>query len=130
MSDQGKKALVIEDDPFILDLLVHKLKIQKWDVYSAFTGELGLKSARENTPDVILLDILLPGMNGYEVLKQLKEDPALAHIPVLVLSNYGQDDEIEKSRELGAVDHLVKVHISLDEVVSKIDALTQGGEQA
>lgn len=127
MSDlKNACALVIEDDPFILDLLVHKLKIQKWKVLSAFTGELGLKSARENRPDIILLDILLPGMNGYEVLKQLKDDPELQTIPVLILSNYGQEEEIEKSKSLGAVDHLVKVHVSLDEVVSKMSSFVSG----
>lgn len=119
-------VLIIEDDPFILDILVFKFNKKEWRVISAMDGEAGLKKAAEE-PNIILLDILLPGISGYEVLEQLKADPTLKDIPVLVLSNYGQKEEIEKSISLGAVDHLVKSNIITDIVVTHAHEIIKGG---
>lgn len=121
ISRKSHSVLIVEDDPFILDILAHKFARNKWDVISVQDGENGLKEAEEKSPNIILLDILLPGINGYEVLKQLKGNEHLRRIPVLVLSNYGQEDEVQKSIELGAVDHLIKAHVILDEVVDKAE---------
>jgi CheY-like chemotaxis protein len=110
-------ALIIEDDPLILDILVFKFRNKEWEVSSAMDGEAGLKKAAESKPDIIMLDISLPGISGYEVLVALKADPDLASIPVLILSNYGQPEEIDKSLALGAVDHLIKANVIIDEVV-------------
>ena len=110
-------ALVIEDDPLIFDILVFKFRNKDWEVSSAMDGENGLKKAAEFKPDIIMLDILLPGISGYEVLTTLKATPELAHIPVLMLSNYGQPEEINKSLSLGAVDHFIKANVIIDEVV-------------
>ena len=127
MTEESTKAkctaLVIEDEAFILDLLVYKFKDQDWEIVSAMNGEAGIEKAKEVEPDIILLDILLPGMNGYEVLEQLKADESLKDIPVLVLSNYGQKGEIEKSMELGAVDHLVKANIIIEEVINRAEKI-------
>ena len=127
MTEESTKAkstaLVIEDEAFILDLLVYKFKDQDWEIVSAMNGEAGIEKAKEVEPDIILLDILLPGMNGYEVLEQLKADESLKDIPVLVLSNYGQKGEIEKSKELGAVDHLVKANIIIEEVINRAEKI-------
>ena len=127
MTEESTKAkstaLVIEDEAFILDLLVYKFKDQDWEIVSAMNGEAGIEKAKEVEPDIILLDILLPGMNGYEVLEQLKTDESLKDIPVLVLSNYGQKGEIEKSKELGAVDHLVKANIIIEEVINRAEKI-------
>lgn len=110
-------ALVIEDDPLIFDILVFKFRNKGWEVNSAMDGETGLKKAAEFKPDIIMLDIALPGMSGYDVLTALKANPDLAGIPVLVLSNYGQPEEIAKSLALGAVEHLIKANVIIDEVV-------------
>ena len=118
-----RTALVIEDEAFILDLLVYKFKDQNWKIISAMNGEAGIEKAKEEKPDIILLDILLPGMNGYEVLEQLKADEQVKDIPVLVLSNYGQQGEIEKSKELGAVDHIVKANIIIEEVIHRAEKI-------
>ncbi len=127
MTEESTKAkctaLVIEDEAFILDLLVYKFKDQDWEIVSAMNGEAGIEKAKEVDPDIILLDILLPGMNGYEVLEQLKADESLKDIPVLVLSNYGQKGEIEKSKELGAIDHLVKANIIIEEVINRAEKI-------
>lgn len=128
MSNENTEApkrtvLVIEDEAFILDLLVYKFKDQDWKIVSAMNGEAGIEKAKEEKPDIILLDILLPGMNGYEVLEQLKSDESMKDIPVLVLSNYGQKGEIEKSKELGAVDHLVKANIIIEEVINRAEKI-------
>ncbi len=110
-------VLIIEDDPLIFDILVFKFRNKDWEVHSAMDGEVGLKKAAEAKPALIMLDISLPGMSGYEVLAALKANAELKYIPVLILSNYGQPEEIEKSLSLGAVDHLIKANVILDEVV-------------
>lgn len=113
---KGYSVLIIEDDPFILELLVLKFTKKNWVVDTATDGETGLVKA-EHAPDIVLLDISLPGISGYDVLKKMKTSDALKNVPVLILSNYGQKEEIEKSIALGAVDHLVKANIIIDEVV-------------
>lgn len=126
MTDTGYKAVIVEDDPLILDIITFKFKKKGWDIVSAMDGETGLEKIAEHQPDIILLDILLPGISGYEVLEKLKQDNALKDIPVLVLSNYGQEEEINKSISLGAVDHLVKANVILDEVVDKAAQIITG----
>ncbi len=119
------RVLIIEDEEFVLNLIMHKFKDQNWEVSSAMNGETGLEKARQK-PDIILLDILLPGINGYEVLQTLKSDEELKYIPILVLSNYGQKDEVERSKELGAVDHLVKANIIIEEVIDRAERIIAG----
>ena len=82
--------------------------------------EAGLQKLREEKVDLVLLDLILPGVSGFEVLLEIKRDPGLASIAVIIVSNFGQQDEIEKGLKLGTSDFLVKVNFSLDEIVSKI----------
>jgi len=118
MTEEKEYSVVcVEDDPLILEILAFKFQKKNWQVVSAMDGETALKRISESKPDIVLLDILLPGISGYDVLEQLKKDSELQAIPVLVLSNYGQDEEIQKSLSLGAVDHLVKANVVLDDVV-------------
>ena len=116
-----KNVLIVEDDPFIRDILAQKFKKKDWEVKVAGDGLSGFKEATLNVPDIIILDILLPGMDGHELLEKLKDDPALHSIPVLVLSNFDEKSDIEKSVHLGAVDHLVKANVILDEVVTRAE---------
>lgn len=121
----AKKILVIEDDKFLRELIAQKLSKQEFEVLEAVDGEKGLKMTKEESPDLILLDLILPGMDGFEVLAKIKEDPKLSSIPVIILSNLGQKDEIERGLNLGAVDYLVKAHFTLGEIIKKIkEALT------
>ncbi len=89
-------------------------------VHCVYDGENGLEKADQEKPDIILLDIVLPGIDGYEVLRRPKTDKDLAKIPVLILSNLGQVDEIKRGKDLGAVDFLIKAHFDLNEIVGKI----------
>lgn len=121
LQKNNKKMIVlIEDDVFLRDLCVRKLKKENFEVVSAENGEEGLKKIKECEPDLVLLDIILPGIGGFEVLKQIKEDEKTQHIPVIMLTNLGEKEDIEKGLILGAADYLVKAHFSPDEIVERI----------
>lgn len=113
-------TLLIEDDDFIAQLLETKFKESGLNLAIAENGEEGLKKAKELKPSLILLDILLPGIDGFEVLRQLQSDKTTASLPVIILSNLGQKEEIKKGLDLGAQDFLVKAHFDLNDIVKKV----------
>ena len=115
-----EKILVIEDDKFLRDLLYKKLAEENFSVATALDGEEGLKKIQEENPNLVLLDLILPGINGFEVLKKAKENPATKDIPVIVLSNLGQKEDVERAMKLGAQDYLIKAHFTLEEILEKI----------
>lgn len=115
-----KKILLIEDDKFISEMIVGKLKEAGLVVDLAPDAETGMAKVQEDKPDLILLDIVLPGMDGFECLEKLKADRELSPIPVLILSNLGQKDELERGLKLGAKDFWVKAEHDLDEIVQKV----------
>lgn len=117
------KLLVVEDDPFLSSLAAGRLQKEGYKVSVAADGTQALKLIAEETPDLVLLDIIMPGMNGFEVLKTMKADPAMKDISVVIFSNLGQDHEIEEGKKLGADDFLVKAKFTLKEVVDKINTL-------
>jgi DNA-binding response OmpR family regulator len=116
----AKKVLVIEDDKFLRELISQKLMNEGYDVAEAMDGEKGIEAVKEEKPDLILLDLILPGIDGFEVLARMKSDPDISAIPVIVLSNLGQKDDIEKGLNMGAVDYLIKAHFTPSEIVEKI----------
>lgn len=118
--EDGPSILVVEDDQFLRDLIVKKLKEEGFSVKEAVDGEEGLRFVRENRPDCVLLDLILPGIDGFEVLKQVKADTSLSSIPVVILSNLGQKDDIDRGLELGAKDYLIKAHFTPGEIVQKV----------
>lgn len=120
------KILIVEDDKFLSELISTKLTKEGYEVSIALDGEVGLEKAKTEKPDIILLDILLPGISGFEVLEQIKksEDPAVKNIPVLILSNFGQESKVQQGLSLGAVDYLVKANFTTGEIVEKIRAIT------
>ena len=85
-------------------------------------GEEGIKKIKEEKPDLVLLDLILPGIDGFEVLSQMKKESALVSIPVIILSNLGQKDDVEKGLKMGAVDYLIKAHFTPGEIIDKIKA--------
>lgn len=87
---KGIKILVIEDDPFLNKVYMNKLSQEGFVVSTAMDGLSGLEKAREQKPSLVVLDVILPKMNGFEVLEELKKDPAVKHIPVIIISNLGQ----------------------------------------
>ncbi len=116
-----KKILIVEDDKFLRELIARKLLDEGFKIVQAVDGEEGLKKAKEEKPDLILLDLILPGIDGFEVLRQIKRDPEIAKIPVIILSNLGQEEDIEKGFKSGAVDYLIKAHFTPGEIIEKID---------
>jgi DNA-binding response OmpR family regulator len=115
-----ENILIIEDDKFLRELISRKLIGEGFKVDEAIDGEEGLSKIKETKPDLVLLDLILPGLDGFEVLERLKDNPSTASVPVLVLSNLGQKDEIERGLSLGAVDFLVKAHFTPEEIVAKM----------
>jgi len=128
MADKKSKKtniLIVEDDKFLAGMYVTKLDLEGFTVSLANDGEKGLKLATEEKPDVILLDIILPKMSGFDVLKDLKDDPQTKDIPVVLLTNLGQRDDVQKGLDLGAVDYLIKAHFMPSEVVEKIKKIIE-----
>jgi len=116
----GEKILVVEDDKFLRELISRKLSGEGFEVSEAIDGEEGIKKIKEEKPALVLLDLILPGVDGFEVLSKIREDPNMAQTPVIVLSNLGQREEIEKGLKLGAIDYLIKAHFTPGEIVEKI----------
>jgi len=114
------KILLVEDDSFLLGMYASKFEMENFKVVMAEDGEKALKLALKEMPDIILLDIILPKVNGFEVLGRLKANTATAGIPVLLLTNLSQKDEIEQGLKIGAEDYLIKAHFMPSEVVDKI----------
>ncbi|MDP2650333.1 MAG: response regulator [bacterium] len=111
------RVLIVEDDSFLSDLLANKFATGEFDMTYAASGKQALEIIGEDpTPDLILLDIRLPDMDGYEVLQAMKQNPKTAAVPVIVFSNFGAESDIAKSKELGALRHLVKVNVSLSQL--------------
>jgi DNA-binding response OmpR family regulator len=114
------KILLIEDDKFLRELMSRKLMALDYDVSVAVNGEEGLQKIKDEKPDLVLLDLILPGINGFEVLERAKNDPETVTIPVIILSNLGQGEDIERGLKLGAKDFLVKAHFTPQEIVEKL----------
>lgn len=117
---KGRKILLIEDDAFLAGVYATKFGLEGFDVFQAADGEAGLKAAEKHEPDAILLDILMPKMDGFEVLRRLKRDPKLGKVPVLMLTNLGQKEDVERCLKEGADDYLIKAHFVPGEAVRKV----------
>lgn len=115
-----KKILFIEDESVLQKTVGSVLKDEGYKVISATDGESGFNLAASQMPDLILLDIVLPKINGFEVLKKLKENPKTKDIPVIILTNLERVSDIDKALEAGATTYLIKVDYSLDEIVKKV----------
>ena len=122
MTNSKKNILVIEDDKFLRELIIQKLLKEGYDVSEAVDGEQGIKKIKEEKPGLVLLDLILPGIDGFEVLSQMKKEPDLSSIPVIILSNLGQKEDVERGLKLGAVDYLIKAHFTPGEIIDKIKA--------
>lgn len=118
------KILLIEDDKFIQNFYVSKLQENKYEVDSASNGSEGLEKINKNHYDLILLDLVMPKLDGFEVLKTLNSDEVLKKIPVLVLSSLGQEQDVEKAKQLGAKDYINKTFFNFDELIKRIQTLT------
>lgn len=118
-----KTVVLVEDERVILELLRAKLQNAGITVYTAEDGIAGLRLIKEKKPDLVLLDMLLPGMKGLQVLEHMKEAGLLPATPVLIISNSGQPVELERAMELGARDYLIKVNFDPREVLDRVQAI-------
>jgi DNA-binding response OmpR family regulator len=114
------KILLAEDDKFISRAYSDGLTRAGFEVMLVEDGIKALEYLRKDCPHLLLLDIIMPGKNGFDVLAEMKTDGVLCDIPVLILSNLGQDSDIQKAKELGAADFLVKSNNSMQEVIAKV----------
>lgn len=114
------KILLVEDDKFLRELLAGKIRKEGYTVVEAITGEEGLSKTKEERPQLILLDLVLPGMGGFDVLDAVKKDPQVSGIPVIILSNLGSREDIDKAMALGAREFMVKAHHSPQDIIEHI----------
>jgi len=117
----SKKILLAEDERAISNTLTNKLNRHEFEVLQALNGQDALKMIKSNKLDLILLDLIMPVLNGFEVLEELKKEGKISKIPIIVFSNLGQDSDIEKVKAFGVEDYLVKSDMSLNDVVEKIN---------
>jgi len=116
----AKKILFVEDEPSLQKAIKELLTQEGYEVLSAFDGEEGLKKAKDQDPNLILLDLILPKKDGFEVLKELKADEKMKDIPVIVLTNLEGIGDVEKALSLGAKTYLVKANYELDDVLKMV----------
>ena len=112
--------LAVEDDKFLMNVHRSKLTKEGFEVFLASNGKEALELAKKNHPDMILLDLIMPVMDGFETLKALKSDPELKNIKVVILSNLSQEEDRQRALDMGAVDFVVKANVSFREIIEKI----------
>lgn len=117
------KIVIVEDDKFLRELITQKVLKEGYQVVEATNGEEGIAKIKEEKPNLVLLDLILPGIDGFEVLRQAKENSETSNIPVIILSNLGQKDDVGRGMKLGAADYLVKAHFTPGEILSKIKSI-------
>lgn len=125
ISDEGRKSeglkvLLVEDDEFLREICKKKLEKEGFNVVVAVDGTEALKKIENENPKLILLDVILPGVDGFEILKAVKGNMKTANVPVIMLTNMGQTSEVEKGLNLGADEYIVKAHYTVGEIIEKI----------
>ncbi len=127
---EGKKIIWVEDDQFLNDIIARKLSTTKCIFFHASEGPEALALIAKEMPDIVMLDIVLPGMDGFEILGKIKNDPKIKHIPVILLSNLGQESDIQKSTSLGAARFLIKAMVTPTEIIDHIKEVLDEQTQA
>ncbi len=127
-TEEKISVLLVEDDKFLRELLVRKLISDGFDVRNAGDGKSALLVLAEFKPKIILLDLILPEADGFVILAQIKRDPTLSNIPVIILSNLGQKEDLEKATAMGAKDFMIKSNFTLDEISAKARLIANGGK--
>lgn len=119
-NDIERGILVVEDEKFLREMMIKRLDSEGFKAFGAIDGEEGLKKIKEEKPGLVLLDLVLPGIGGFDFLSKVKQDPETDKIPIIILSNLGQEEEIKRGMNLGAVDYLVKANFTPTEIIEKI----------
>jgi two-component system alkaline phosphatase synthesis response regulator PhoP len=129
-STATKTILIADDDPFIIKAFKAGLELHDYTVVTARDGEEALEQIAAVQPNLVLLDVIMPKKDGFEVLKTLKADPSLAHIPIVMLTSLAQESDAKTAREYGAIDFLVKSDISMSEIVARVQKLLEETAEA
>jgi DNA-binding response OmpR family regulator len=120
VKNQAKKVLIVEDDVFLSNIYNKKFSNEGFEVFTASDGKKAVIIIKQKKPDIILLDIMLPQMDGFEVLEEIKKDLEVKDIPVILLTNINEQDGIKKGYDLGAKDYIIKTFFTPAEVVDKV----------
>lgn len=115
-----KQILLVEDDPFLIDIYQQKFKKEGFNLEIVSDGDAALSIMEEKKPDLLLLDIVLPEKDGWQILREIKKNPKLKGLKVVILSNLGQKQEVEKGLKLGALKYLIKANYTPSEVVEEV----------
>ena len=126
MGESARRVLLAEDDRFLRKAAETALKRHGFAVVPAVDGDEALRLARAEPPDLVLLDLIMPKMQGFEVLRALKADPSTAPIPVVILSNLGQEGDVKQAMDAGAAGYFVKANLSLQDLVKRVGELVEG----
>ncbi|MDZ7799091.1 MAG: response regulator [Patescibacteria group bacterium] len=124
---KSKKILIIEDEAALLYALKARLTVDGYSITTVDSGEKALEALEKDEPDLIVLDIILPQMSGYDFLKEIKENDKYRDIPVVIMSNLSKKGDIEKGLKLGAKDYLIKTEFNLDDFINKIKKVIKNG---
>ncbi|MBZ1348906.1 MAG: response regulator [Candidatus Liptonbacteria bacterium] len=120
MNTNSKTVLLVEDDKFLSSLLKNRLEKEGIIVYLAEDGEIAFEALRQQNPDLVLLDIILPKKTGFEFLEEIQQNPLLKNKPVIIISQLGQEADVSRGKELGAIEYFVKAQTSIEDLVKKI----------
>lgn len=115
----AKKILIVEDDKFLRETLAKKFLAAGMEVQAGVDGKNGLEILKTFTPDLVILDLLLPDTDGFGVLTEMKKDPKFVPVPVIVLSNLDKPDDMQRAKGLGAKDFMVKSNFTLNEIINR-----------
>lgn len=118
-----KRVLIIEDEVALLYALQSRLSLEGYEVEAVSTGKRGIKALQEKKFDLLILDIILPDLNGFDILKQVKGDPKTKELPCIIVSNLGNKKDMDHGISLGAKDYLAKSEYNLEEIIKKIKSL-------
>jgi DNA-binding response OmpR family regulator len=119
----GKKVLIVEDDTALYTMYAMELSIKGYDVSNVADGALGLEAVKTRRPDLVFMDLMLPNKNGLQILEEIKNDPDVKSTKVVMLTNFGNDENISRALELGAEDYIMKYNIVPSELSDKVAAI-------
>lgn len=120
---QDKTILIVEDDRFLSTLIKARLEKEGFKVIQVFDGEEARQLLKKERPDLIILDLIMPRVPGFELLEMISLDPGLNKTPVFILTNLAQESDIKKAKQFGAVDYFVKVRVSIEELATRVKAI-------
>jgi len=127
MADTDKKILLVEDDEFLSSLIKNRLHRENFRVALATDGEEAIEALKKETPDLVLLDLILPKRLGFEVMEEVQNNPEIKRPPFMIISNLSQKEDVKRAQDLGAVDYFIKAQIMIDDLIKRVKAFMDAG---